>query len=109
MKTIWLDISDPAATAFDRLKIRRMTDYTARRLPADPERVYSACVCNGLGVTKSTLAGMLIADHATGTGGPMVEAMLAAPRPSRLPPEPFASIGARARLWWGQRIAGRDL
>ena len=73
------------------------------------ERVYSACVCNGLGVTKSTLAGMLIADHATGAGGPMVEAMLAAPKPSRLPPEPFASIGARARLWWGQRQAGRDL
>jgi hypothetical protein len=45
---------------------------------------------------------MLIADLASGIGGPMVDAMLAAPRPS-------TSIGARMRLWWGQRRARRDL
>jgi glycine/D-amino acid oxidase-like deaminating enzyme len=73
------------------------------------ERVYSACCCNGLGVAKGTLGGMLIADHATGAGGPMVDATLAAPQPSRVPPEPIASLGARARFWWGQRQAGRDL
>ena len=66
-------------------------------------------VCNGLGVTKGTLGGMLIADLATGTGGPLVDAMLAAPKPSRLPPEPFLSLGARMRLWWGQRSARMDL
>jgi glycine/D-amino acid oxidase-like deaminating enzyme len=73
------------------------------------ERVYSACVCNGLGVTKGTLAGMAIADLASGEGGPVTEAMLAAPKPTRLFPEPFMTLGAQARLWWGQKQAGRDL
>ncbi|MDE3176494.1 MAG: FAD-binding oxidoreductase [Pseudomonadota bacterium] len=73
------------------------------------ERVYSACVCNGLGTTKSTLGGMAVVDLATGAGGPLVDALLAEPGPSRLVPEPFLSVGARARMWWGQRQAGRDL
>lgn len=73
------------------------------------ERVYSACCCNGLGATKGTLGGMAIADLATGTGGPHVDALLAMPKPSRLYPEPFMTIGATAKIWWMQRRAGRDL
>lgn len=73
------------------------------------ERVYSACCCNGLGITKGTLGGMAIADLATGTGGAHVEALLAQPKPSRLYPEPFMTLGARAKIWWMQKRAGRDL
>ena len=73
------------------------------------ERVYSACCCNGLGVTKGTLGGMAIADLASGAGGPVVEAMLRAPRPRRLYPEPFMTMGAHLKIWWMQRRAGPDL
>lgn len=72
------------------------------------ERVYSACCCNGLGIAKGTLAGMAIADLASGAGGPHVDALLALPEPKRLYPEPFMTIGARAKIWWMQRQAGRD-
>ncbi len=72
------------------------------------ERVYSACCCNGLGISKGTIGGMAIADFATGAGGPLAEAMLRAPKPQRLYPEPFMTIGARAKIWWMQRQAGKD-
>lgn len=72
------------------------------------ERVYSACCCNGLGVAKGTLGGMAIADLATGVGGPLADALLALPKPQRLYPEPFMTIGARAKIWWMQRQAGMD-
>lgn len=72
------------------------------------ERVYSACCCNGLGITKGTLGGMAIADLASGAGGPHVDALLALPKPTRLYPEPFMTLGARAKIWWMQRQAGMD-
>lgn len=72
------------------------------------ERVYSACCCNGLGIAKGTLGGLSIADLATGAGGPHVDALLALPKPKRLYPEPFMTIGARAKIWWMQRQAGMD-
>ena len=70
------------------------------------ERVYAACCCNGLGISKGTLGGMAIVDMATGTGGPIADAMLAAPKPKRLYPEPFMTLGAHMKLWWMQRQAG---
>lgn len=73
------------------------------------ERVYSACCCNGLGISKGTLGGMAIVDLATGAGGPIADAMLAAPKPKRLYPEPFMTLGATMKLWWMQKRAGRDL
>ncbi|MEZ5924292.1 MAG: FAD-binding oxidoreductase [Hyphomicrobiaceae bacterium] len=72
------------------------------------ERVYSACCCNGLGIAKGTLGGMAIADLASGAGGAHVEALLALPPPKRLYPEPFMTLGARAKIWWMQRQAGKD-
>ncbi len=72
------------------------------------ERIYSACCCNGLGIAKGTLGGMAVADLATGAGGPHVDALLALPKPKRLYPEPFMTLGARARIWWMQRQAGKD-
>jgi hypothetical protein len=39
----------------------------------------------------------------------MLRDMLALDPPKRLPPDPFATLGARARLMWGEKKAGADL
>ncbi|MEO1471540.1 MAG: FAD-binding oxidoreductase [Pseudomonadota bacterium] len=73
------------------------------------EGVFSACVQNGLGTTKGTIAGKLAADLAAQGGDPLVADLLAEARPSRLPPEPLATLGAlattRLRTW----RAGREV
>ena len=73
------------------------------------EGLYAACCQNGLGTVRGTLAGKLIADLACGSDDPLVGEMLALGEPRRLYPEPFMTAGARGRLWWMQRRAGRDL
>ena len=72
------------------------------------EGLYSACCENGLGTVKSTLAGMMAADLATGTRSEDLEKYLDQPKPSRLPPEPVAGLGARAVIRWQEMRAGRE-
>jgi glycine/D-amino acid oxidase-like deaminating enzyme len=72
-------------------------------------RVYAACCCNGLGTVKGTLYGKLIADLAVGSGDPMIEAALTEPAPAKLYREPLMTWGAKAKLWWMQKRAGREL
>jgi glycine/D-amino acid oxidase-like deaminating enzyme len=57
------------------------------------ENLYSACCENGLGTVKSTLAGVLAADLATGTRSEHLAKFQNQPAPSRLPPEPIAWLG----------------
>ncbi len=71
--------------------------------------LYSACCQNGLGVAKGTLHGMLMADLASGVRSDLLDDVLDQPAPSRLPPEPFASIGAAAVLKWSEYKAGREI
>lgn len=73
------------------------------------EGLYSACCQNGLGTAKGTLAGGLAAELAMGLSSPALTRALAAERPSRLPPAPFASLGANLYLKWQERRAGREL
>ena len=51
---------------------------------------------------------MLAADLAAGGNNPMVADMLAFDEPERLPPEPFASLGANAFLRWKTWRAGAE-
>ena len=73
------------------------------------QRVYAACCCNGLGTVKGSLYGKLIAELAVGRADPLVQDALSEPSPQRLYPEPFMTWGARMKLWWMQRRAGREL
>ncbi|MGI9401445.1 MAG: NAD(P)/FAD-dependent oxidoreductase [Rhizobiaceae bacterium] len=70
--------------------------------------LYSACCQNGLGTARGTLSGMLAAELASGIKSKHLDEYLNQSDPSRLPPEPFASIGANAYLHWGQFKAGKD-
>lgn len=71
--------------------------------------LYSACCQNGLGATKGTLSGILAADLASGETSDYLNTILSEAEPTRLPPEPFASIGAKAVMRWGQWKAGKEV
>ncbi|MEM6680139.1 MAG: FAD-binding oxidoreductase, partial [Pseudomonadota bacterium] len=71
--------------------------------------VFSACVQNGLGTTKGTIAGKLAADLAAQGNDPLVDDLKTADRPTRLPPEPLATLGAVATMRWREWMAGQEL
>lgn len=68
--------------------------------------VYGALCCNGLGITRGTVTGTLLADWIAGEKNDLTEFLLASPGPNKVPPEPFLSIGVNFSLWRGQRRAG---
>lgn len=72
------------------------------------ENLYSACCENGLGTVKSTLAGLMAADLATGARSEHLERYMSQPAPSRLPPQPFTWLGANAVIRWQELRAGRE-
>lgn len=73
--------------------------------------VYGALCCNGLGVTRGTATGTLIADYIAGKHdhAELLDFVLETSGPNRLPPEPFLSIGVNATLWWKQLQAGKEI
>ena len=71
--------------------------------------IYAACCQNGIGVTKGTLTGMLIADFATQTQNSMVDDMLEISSPTKLVPKPIMAMGAKPYLRWIHWRAGSDL
>lgn len=72
------------------------------------EDLYSACCENGLGAVKSTLAGVLAVDLATGAQSPLLHGFMNQPIPSRIPPEPFSWLGANSVIRWQELRAGRE-
>ena len=72
------------------------------------EGLFSACCCNGLGTVKSTLAGVLAADLATGTRSTILDQFQAQPAPKRLPPAPLAYLGINSVIRWQESRAGRE-
>ncbi len=71
--------------------------------------LYSAVCQNGLGAAQGTFGGMMAAELASGQTSDPLTHLLAQNPPSRLPPEPFVSLGAKATLRWGEFKAGREL
>lgn len=72
------------------------------------EGVFSACCENGLGTVKSTLAGLMAADLAAGRRSEDLDRYMNQPKPSLLPPRPFAWLGANAVIRWQEMRAGRE-
>jgi len=81
--------------------------------------IYGALCCNGLGVTRGTATGALLADWLAlklrnrrsayrDDRTELIEFLLASPGPNRVPPEPFLSIGVNTTLYWGQYRAGLE-
>ena len=72
------------------------------------EGLFSACCENGLGTVKSTLAGMMAAELATGTRSRELDQYMDHPQPSRLPPQPFAWLGVNSVIRLQELRAGRE-
>jgi len=72
------------------------------------EGVYSACVQNGLGTARGTMTGMGAAEMAMGVQSDITRHFAAEDEPTRLPPEPFSTIGANAYLRWKEWRAGAE-
>lgn len=70
--------------------------------------LYSACCENGLGTVKSTFAGMMVAELATGARSAHLDKYGNQPKPSRIPPEPFAWLGINSVIRWQELRAGRE-
>ncbi|AYV48181.1 FAD-dependent oxidoreductase [Caulobacter flavus] len=70
--------------------------------------VFAAVGCNGLGITRGTATGLLLADWLAGDRGEVIDFLLASPGPNRNPPRPFLDLGVNATLAWAQFQAGRE-
>ncbi len=71
--------------------------------------LYSACCQNGLGTAVGTASGMAIGEMQMGVSSKLTEFFKLGGSPNRLPPEPIASIGANAVMYWRELKAGREL
>jgi len=70
--------------------------------------VYGALCCNGLGVTRGTATGKLLADWLAGERNELIDFLLDSPGPNSNPPQPFLSMGVNLNLAWGQYRAGKE-
>ncbi|SBS32184.1 Gamma-glutamylputrescine oxidoreductase [Marinomonas aquimarina] len=73
------------------------------------ERIWSACCQNGLGTVKGTLSGIAAAELAVLGSSDLLTDFLEHQAPSKLPPEPFLSLGANMTMRWKQWQAGKEL
>lgn len=64
------------------------------------ENVWAAVGHQGVGVTRGTIAGQLIAELAAGTDNPLIADFQRIARPVDNPPRPLLDIGIRARTAW---------
>ncbi|APY52878.1 FAD-binding oxidoreductase [Salmonella enterica] len=71
--------------------------------------VYGALCCNGLGITRGTATGKLLADMIMGERNDLIDFLVASPGPNKTAPEPFLSIGVNSVLKWGQYRAGLEV
>ncbi|MBD8598977.1 NAD(P)/FAD-dependent oxidoreductase [Pseudomonas sp. CFBP 8772] len=72
------------------------------------ENLYAACCENGLGTVKSTLAGVMAAELATGTQSEFLQRYSQAPGPSKLPPKLLTQLGVSSVIRWQALRAGRE-
>lgn len=70
--------------------------------------LFSACVQNGLGTARGTLTGIAAADRCCGQQSEIADYFEAEAEPKRLPPQPFATLGANAYLRWKGWRAGEE-
>ncbi|BCM17694.1 NAD(P)/FAD-dependent oxidoreductase [Mesorhizobium sp. J8] len=72
------------------------------------DRIFCACVCNGIGGTKATAAGIATADLVVGHRSALGEIFQAFDKPQKLPPRPLVEVGARFNLALREWRAGRE-
>lgn len=72
------------------------------------EGLYSACCENGLGTVKSTLAGVMAAELASGMHSSSLDNFSRLPGPSKLPPKLLTTLGVNSVIRWQALRTGRE-
>ncbi|HXR02517.1 MAG TPA: FAD-binding oxidoreductase [Pseudomonas sp.] len=72
------------------------------------ENLFAACCENGLGTVKSTLAGVMAAELATGTDSAFLQRYRQAPGPNKLPHKLLTQLGVNSVIRWQELRAGRE-
>lgn len=73
------------------------------------QNVYAGTVGDGLGITRSSMLGLYLADMVTDLDSEELRYLLKTNHPSWCPPEPFCSIGANLRLRVEELQAGGEV
>jgi len=71
--------------------------------------VYGAFCLNGVGIARGTAYGKLLADHIAGEQSELLDIMLKAGKPNKLPSEPFLGWGVRMNFAKRRYDAGLEL
>lgn len=72
------------------------------------DNLFAACICNGLGTTRSTLAGVAAAEVALGHESAVTRYFASQHLPRRLPPAPLSQIGANVYIGWKEWRARKE-
>ncbi|KAF1028827.1 MAG: Gamma-glutamylputrescine oxidoreductase [Burkholderia plantarii] len=70
--------------------------------------LYQAIGCNGLGLSRGSASGKLIADYALGHGSTLVDQLLQQPVPRALPVRPLSNLAVSATIWAKEWRAGAE-
>jgi glycine/D-amino acid oxidase-like deaminating enzyme len=71
--------------------------------------VFEAIGCNGLGLSRGSASGKLIAEYALGQSNDLVRQLLNQPHPRSLPARPIADVAVSAAIWVKEFAAGAEL
>jgi glycine/D-amino acid oxidase-like deaminating enzyme len=71
--------------------------------------LYQAIGCNGLGLSRGSASGKVIAEYALGVNNDMVQQLLKQPPPRPLPMRPIADVAVSAAIWVKELSAGAEL
>ncbi|MEW6340910.1 MAG: FAD-binding oxidoreductase [Paraburkholderia sp.] len=71
--------------------------------------LYQAIGCNGLGLSRGSASGKVIAEYALGMTNDMTEQLLNQTKPRPLPVRPIADVAVSAAIWVKEFSAGAEL
>lgn len=73
------------------------------------EGVFEAIGCNGLGLSRGSASGKLIAEYALGQSSELIRQLLDQPHPRSLPARPIMDLAVSATIWVKEFTAGAEL
>lgn len=71
--------------------------------------LHQAIGCNGLGLSRGSASGKVIAEYALGMSNDMIQQLLNQPQPRPLPMRPIADVAVSAAIWVKEFSAGAEL
>lgn len=71
--------------------------------------MYQAIGCNGLGLSRGSASGKVIAEYALGKSSDLIHQLLNQPHPRPLPMRPIADVAVSAAIWVKEFSAGVEL